>query len=102
MRVVRWWLLGLAILLVAARMFTGVVYEFDDPTTYLVLKRSPGWAVVQTNTAHDAVRGRFVVLDGDENALVYQAPYVWLMRAGVPLALGACGVAWVAGRRRRA
>ncbi len=101
MRGLRWVLVGLAILLVAARLFTGVVYEFDDPTVYLVMKRAPGWTVVQTNTAQAPVRARFVVLDGDENELVYQSVYEGLMRAAVPLAVGACGLAWLMGRRRR-
>ncbi len=98
----RWLLLILATLLVAARLFTGLVYEFDEPTTYLVLKCSPGWAVEQKNTAQDRVSTRFIVLDSEENALGYETPYLWLMRAALPLAAGTCVLAWVAGRRRRA
>lgn len=75
--------------LLAARLLTGIVYEYEDPTTYLVLKRSPGLAIEQDNTAADPVRSRFVVLDADENELAYQAIYIALMRAA-PVAAAAC------------
>ncbi len=77
---------------VAARLLTGIVYEHDDPTAYLVLKHTPSLTIVQDNTSAP-VATRFSVLDGDENQLFYQDGYVLAMRwafavAGL-LALGA-------------
>ena len=72
-------LVAAAVGLIAARLLTGIVYEHDDPTTYLVLKHAPSLTIVQENTAAP-VRGRFSVIDGDENQLVYQSGYVLAMR----------------------
>jgi len=72
--------LALTLLILAARVFTGIVYESGDPTTYLVLKHRPSLSITQENAADRPVRERFTILDGDENALFYQAPYTAFMR----------------------
>ena len=96
-------LVGLALLLCAARLFTGIVYEHGDPTTYFVLKHAPSLAMTQENAAATPIRQRFTVLDGDENELFYQPAYLWLMRASFVLA-ALCGAAalLLRGSRRHA
>ena len=91
-----------AVLLLALRLFTGIVYEWDDPTTYLVLKHVPAVFVTAHNTAERQVRDDFTVLMEDENALVGQDGYEWLMQWSPALA-GCCiaAAAWLARRRRR-
>jgi hypothetical protein len=91
MAVVRYALLVIALLIVAVRLFTGVVYEYDDPTTYLVLKHSPSLQIVQENVADRPVRARFTVIDGDENELVYQRAYTVFMHWAFLLAACCAG-----------
>jgi hypothetical protein len=73
-------LVALALILGLMRIFTGIVYEYDDPTTYFVVKKVPSLMIVQTNRPETPVEKRFLVLDGDENELVYQTVYVAAMR----------------------
>jgi hypothetical protein len=101
MAIVRCVLLLFAALMVAARLFTGIVYEYDDPTTYLVLKHRPSFTIVQENMAQIPLRQRFSVIDGDENELAYQPAYTFLMDWAFALA-GTCAGAALLLRRRRA
>ena len=94
-------LLGiLAILLMAARLFTGTVFEFDEPTSYFVLKHAPSLAIMADNTADRRVRDDYTVLDSEENELVYERAYVWLMQWAPVLAAG-CAAGWLAGKLTR-
>jgi hypothetical protein len=86
---------------VAARLLTGIVYEYDDPTTYLVLKHWPSLTVVQENMAKTPLRQRFSVIDGGENELAYQPAYTFLMDWAFAFA-GACAAAALLLRRRGA
>jgi hypothetical protein len=78
----------LALLLLATRLFTGIVYEHEDPTTYLVLKHAPSFVIAQQNHADTPVRQHFTIIDGGENELAYQGLYTFLMR----WAFGVCAV----------
>jgi hypothetical protein len=88
-------LLLFAVLLPAARLFTGIVYEFDDPTTYLVLKHRPSLAVVQENAADTPMRQRFTIIDGGENELGYQSGYTFLMRWAFGIAVACAGAGFL-------
>ncbi|MBP0495563.1 hypothetical protein [Roseomonas indoligenes] len=93
-------LAGLATLLIAARLFTGLVVSNDSAEVFLVLKRVPEWAVSRMETAQQPLR-RDWILDSDEQALVYEGAYVWLMQAGPALAgLAIAGLSLLALRRR--
>jgi hypothetical protein len=96
---IRHGLLVFAALLVAARLLTGIVYEYDDPTTYLVLKHWPSPTVVQENLAQTPLRQRFSVIDGGENELAYQPAYTFLMNWAFAFA-GTCAGAALLLRRR--
>ncbi len=95
-------LLALAVLFVAARLFTGIVYERDDPTTYLVLKHAPSLAIAQENAADTPMRERFTILDGGENELAYQPAYEAAMGAAPWIAAGCALLVLLPRGRRRA
>ncbi len=79
-------LLLVAVMLVGARLFTGIVYEQDDPTTYLVLRSHPSLVIVQTNAADSSVPTQFTILDESENLLGYDDAYVGAMQGALPAA----------------
>ncbi len=100
MAVLRTALLLLAILLLSARLFTGIVYEYDDPTTYLVLKHHPSLTILQQNAANTPLHQRFSVIDGGENELPYQAIYITLMGSAFYVAIACAGAALLLRRRK--
>lgn len=102
MRPLRALLLLLAVVVVAARLFTGIVYEQDDPTAYLVLKPSPSLTTVEQNAADGPVPARFWILDGADNELGCEKLYLPAMRYAFAIAAVLVGLAWIAGPRRRA
>ena len=69
-----------ALLLGAARLFTGVVYGADSPVAYLVLKPSPDARMERPEAAGPPLRAE-VVIDEDETQLAYGWLYFGLMRA---------------------
>ena len=93
---------GVVAVLLAARLCTGIVYEFGEDTSYLVVKRMPAFWSVRDATASDPA-SRDIAIDSDELQLAYEGIYLHAMRAVpvlVPLMVAA-GVG-VAVRRRRA
>ena len=93
-----------ALLLGAARLFTGVVYGADSPVAYLVLKSAPDFRVERPEASGSAL-GHEIVLDAEESQLAYGWAYLGLMRAVPVLATLMVGLAAVlvatSGRQRR-
>jgi hypothetical protein len=75
---------ALALGLALARLFTGIVYEYDDPTSYFVVKHRPSLDIIQENSASTPIQQQFLVLDADENELLYQPLYVFIMKWAAP------------------
>ena len=99
MATLRYMLLLFAIFLPAARLFTGIVYEYEDPTTYLVIKHWPSLAIVQRNAADTPMLTRFTIIDGGENELAYQPGYTFLMNWAFGIAIVCAGAGFLLGRR---
>lgn len=99
-------LIASALLLGAARLFTGVVYGAHSPVAYFVLKPSPDVRMERPEAAGPPLRAE-VVLDEDETQLAYGWLYFGLMRAvpvlvAVMMVLSLLLLALDAGRRRAA
>lgn len=92
-------LVVLAVIVIGARMMTGIVYARDAPIAALVLKPSPDFVIERTATAAAPVPA--VVLDREEPRLVYTAAYVWTMAAAPVIAAALLVAAAVAARRPR-
>lgn len=94
-------LLLTALLLAAARVTTGIVYEADAPIAALVVKSRPAFASERTATAAMPA-GRDIVLDREEPQLVYASLYLAIMRSVPWLAAAGLGAAaWLRYRRAR-
>ncbi len=100
MAILRYLLLLFAVVLPAARLFTGIVYEYDDPTTYLVIKHRPSFEVVQRNAADTPILSRFTIIDGGENELAYQRSYTFLMNWAFGMATACAGASFLLGRQK--
>ncbi len=91
----------IAMLLGAARLFTGIVYSNDSESSYYVLKPAPALFIEETETA-EAPIGAFTVVFDDELALPFEDENILLMRitpGAVPVLL--IGAAWVLRRYQR-
>jgi hypothetical protein len=92
--------LAFALLIFVSRFFTGIVYEYGDPTTYLVLKHTPSLVIEQENRSDRPVRDRFTIIDADENELLYQTGYTFIMEWAFGIIAVSLGLAWIFHRRR--
>lgn len=91
--------LTLAALFVLFRLFTGIVYEYHDPTAYYVIKHSPSLAIEQEGSPTKPVASQFTVIYGDETEVVFRDEYVALMRWAILISGGLVIIA-VIGRVR--
>ena len=80
-------LVAVAVLLGAARLFTGLVYGADEPVSYFVLKPAPDFVIERTATAARPVSDERVLAQ-DELSLPNAGSYIAVMRAA-PAAAGA-------------
>jgi len=92
---------GLAAMLVALRLWTGIVVSYDSAEVFLVLKHAPSFAVTRFETASEPL-AQDIVLDGDEQSLAYEWLYGGLMDAALPLAAALAVAPSVVLRRRGA
>lgn len=91
-----------AILLGAARLFTGVVYGADSPVAYFVLKTSPDPSMERPELRGPPISTE-IVLDTEEPQLAYGPLYLGLMRIVPALAaimIAAAAILWGATRQR--
>lgn len=95
-------LLATAILLGAARLFTGVVYGADSPVAYFVIKTAPDARMERPEAKGPPVHDE-IVLDTEETQLAYGWLYFGLMRAAPALAavMVAAAALLLAGSRGR-
>lgn len=91
-----------ALLLGAARLFTGVVYGADSPVAYFVIKTAPDVRMERPEIKGPPIESE-IVLDTEESDLAYSWLYFGLMRA-VPgldaVMVTAAAILWARSRPR--
>lgn len=103
MRAAAFALVALAVVLGAARLFTGLVYGADEPVSYFVLKPGPDAVIERTETAARPVSVDHVLVQ-DELSLPYASAYIAVMRAAPWVAaasLALAAILAVGAQRRR-
>jgi hypothetical protein len=92
---------AIAFLFVLCRLFTGIVYEYQDPTAYYVIKHTPSFAIEQEGSPTKPIASQFTVIYGDEMEVLFRDQYVALMRWAFGIAGGFLIIAFIAGLRMR-
>lgn len=78
-------LLFFGIGLVAIRLFTGIVYAYDEDTSFLIVKQQPSWTIERKETPDRPVL-KEIILDSDEIQVAFGDEYISLMKAVPELA----------------
>ena len=92
--------LALALIFCSTRLFTGVVYESDDPTAAYVLKHGPSLFIEKENFAAAPIQDQFTVIYSDENQLLFEDQYDFLMQWAFGFAAMFLILAYLSGRKR--
>jgi hypothetical protein len=89
-----------ALIFLCARLFTGVVYESDDPTAAYVLKHEPSLFIEHENFLAVPMQDQFTILYSDENELLFEDQYDFLMQWAFGFAALFLVLAYLFGRKR--